>query len=74
MPTLLYILRVDEAANEVVNQSSTQGDSFGANADRMTKLIGGMDWGVVTVWSCPRSCEQSTEEVVFVQAPVDHIS
>lgn len=30
----------------------------------------GMDWGVVAVWSCPRSCESSHEECVVVQLPV----
>lgn len=30
----------------------------------------GMDWGVVAVWSCPRSCEASYEEHVSVQMPV----
>lgn len=30
----------------------------------------GMDWGVVAVWSCPRSCEVSNEECVVVQLPV----
>lgn len=30
----------------------------------------GMDWGLVTVWCCPRSCDASCEEVVAVQLPV----
>ena len=30
----------------------------------------GMDWGVVAVWTCPRSCEASCEEYVTVQMPV----
>lgn len=30
----------------------------------------GMDWGVVGVWSCPRSCDVSREECVVVQLPV----
>lgn len=30
----------------------------------------GMDWGVVTVWSCPHSCDLSCEEEVVVQLPV----
>lgn len=30
----------------------------------------GMDWGVVGVWSCPRSCEVSCEERVVVQLPI----
>lgn len=30
----------------------------------------GMDWGVVAVWTCPRSCEASYEEHVTVQMPV----
>ncbi len=30
----------------------------------------GMDWGVVGVWCCPRSCQESCEESVVVQLPV----
>lgn len=30
----------------------------------------GMDWGVVAIWSCPRSCSISCEECVVVQLPV----
>lgn len=30
----------------------------------------GMDWGVVTVWSCPRSCDSSYQEEVVVQRAV----
>lgn len=30
----------------------------------------GMDWGVVAVWSCPTSCDVSSEESVIVQRPV----
>lgn len=30
----------------------------------------GMDWGLVAVWCCPRSCEASCEEVVVVQLPI----
>lgn len=33
---------------------------------------GGMDWGVVTVWSCEDSCEGSVEEVVIVQDALEH--
>lgn len=30
----------------------------------------GMDWGVVAVWTCPRSCEASYEEHVTIQMSV----
>jgi hypothetical protein len=32
---------------------------------------GGLDFGVVTVWSCPDSCAGSSSEVAIVQAPAD---
>jgi pre-rRNA-processing protein TSR4 len=32
-----------------------------------------IDFGVVTVWSCPNSCGRSASEVVIVQAPSDCI-
>eukprot|EP00618_Florenciella_parvula_P014690 CAMPEP_0119477304 /NCGR_PEP_ID=MMETSP1344-20130328/7498_1 /TAXON_ID=236787 /ORGANISM="Florenciella parvula, Strain CCMP2471" /LENGTH=247 /DNA_ID=CAMNT_0007511267 /DNA_START=213 /DNA_END=956 /DNA_ORIENTATION=- len=31
----------------------------------------GMDWGVLAVYSCPESCDQSQEEYVVVQVPVE---
>lgn len=30
----------------------------------------GMDWGVVTIWSCPQSCNSSYQEEVVVQQAV----
>lgn len=38
--------------------------------DRERLRTWGMDWGVVGVWSCPRSCDVSCEECVVVQLPV----
>ena len=32
---------------------------------------GGMDWGVVAIYSCEASCAESEEEFVVVQAPID---
>ncbi|CAM9745356.1 unnamed protein product [Scytosiphon promiscuus] len=40
------------------------------SVDRERLRTLGMDWGVVAVWSCPRSCEESFEEYVVVQLPV----
>jgi len=31
----------------------------------------GMDWGVVTIWSCPSSCNQSAEEYILIQPALD---
>lgn len=41
-----------------------------SNEERERLRMQGMDWGVVGVWSCPRSCEFSCEERVVVQLPV----
>jgi hypothetical protein len=30
-----------------------------------------MEWGVLTVWSCPESCDESHEEVAIVQPAED---
>lgn len=38
--------------------------------DRERLRTWGMDWGVVTVWCCPRSCNLSYEETVVVQPPI----
>lgn len=38
--------------------------------DRERLRTWGMDWGVVAVWCCPRSCDVSFEEHAVVQLPV----
>ena len=41
-----------------------------SDAEKLTLASGGMDWGVVAVYSCAESCDASFEEFVVVQSPV----
>lgn len=61
MPAALYVLCVDRFAPVAPEGRTAAGSK--------TKDLGasGMDWGVVAVWSCAASCEQSCEEVAIVQ-------
>ena len=53
MPQLLFELHVDDYV--------TTNDRDGAAGG-----VGGMDWACVLIYSCPHSCDQSTEEAAFV--------
>lgn len=58
MPALINY--VDEALPE-------GGDGAGEALD----LSSGFDFGVVTVWCCPNSCQESSCEIAVVQPPSD---
>lgn len=60
LPSLLHVLDVDGYATK---------DS---DEDNIMDLIekGGMNWGVIAVYSCSRSCDESREEFVIVQNAV----
>ncbi len=60
MPSVLHVLDVDRYA------------SGSQKSDGLIELIssGGMNWGVIAVYSCPESCEKSREEFVIVQDAV----
>lgn len=57
LPSLLHVLDVDSA-----NLSSDDGNG-------VTDLtsMGGMNWGSISIYSCPESCNNSREEVLIVQ-------
>ena len=42
-----------------------------ADSAAKAALDAGMEWGVLTVWSCPESCDESHEEVAIVQPAED---
>ena len=56
MPQLLFECAVDKHA--------TRGGT-GAGSDAQVGA-GGMDWDAVLVYSCPHSCQDSTEEYALV--------
>ena len=62
LPSVLHVLDVDKYVSCGHNQKS----------DGLIELIssGGMNWGVISVYSCPESCDKSREEFVIVQDAV----
>lgn len=63
LPSLLHALDVD---------SYTIAGSKESSDDDVMDLIsaGGMNWGSIAVYSCPRSCDESREEVVIIQEAI----
>ena len=56
MPSVLHVLKCDDHAHK----SCTSHENYG-----------GMNWGVLAVYSCSQSCSQSIEEFVVVQESAD---
>lgn len=67
MPALLSVLRVDDTAAAAAAPDDTSTDSSNQAPPLAT---GGMDWGVVAVYSCAASCAKGTKEWAVVQPPV----
>ena len=61
LPSLLHVLDVDGHATK------NNGE------DNVMDLIdkGGMNWGVIAVYSCSMSCDESREEFIIVQNAID---
>lgn len=64
MPTILEFL-VDVIPKKKSNECDTKNDNL--TIDDYEEIY----FGVVTIWSCPNSCQQSYEEVAIVQSPLD---
>lgn len=64
MPSILELLDVD--CYSIGNKSKHY-----SIESLLSKSVGGMNWGVMAVYSCPFSCQQSAEEYVVVQDSVD---
>jgi hypothetical protein len=64
-----------EAGGAEGEEDAAEGEALRRRGQSMRRSLldsGGMDWGVVTVWSCEDSCEGSVEEVVIVQDALEH--
>ena len=61
------------AAKETAVLAYDPSEGGGASPNLLLKKpeSGGMDWGVVAIYSCEASCAESEEEFVVVQAPID---
>ena len=65
LPSLLHVLDVDKYAKK---GASSVGDSMGlATAFEQ----GGMNWGNIAIYSCPKACSYSDQEYVVVQDSLD---
>lgn len=60
MPSLLYLLDVDKYYKQDSSLEKV-----------LNKDEGGMNWGVIAVYSCSNSCKQSAEEFIVIQESVD---
>jgi len=69
MPSLLNVLDVDK-----YSYIDTHNNSSKLTIEQvLSKNEGGMNWGVLAVYSCSDSCNQSIEEFVIIQDSVDVI-
>lgn len=70
MPTVLAYLSV------IANlRKPHESENIGKSSQELTNPIEEkeeIDFGAVEIWSCPNSCQQNYEEVVFVQPSLDH--
>ena len=62
----LHVLNVDQHA------SNTQ--FLNDEKQFVMKDNGGMNWGVIAIYSCPISCDYSREEFVIIQASIDDVA
>lgn len=63
MPGALFALQVDTSAESTLNISAREGL-------QNLCIKTGMNWGTITIWSCPDSCIQSIEESVYAEPAV----
>ena len=73
MPSLLHVLEVDKHA-VAKSKEQQQTDSSTSNntlEDIMKDDYGGMNWGVLAIYTCPSNTCTNQEEFVVVQASVD---
>lgn len=63
MPSLLHVLSVDDCV-----QSSRKSDDL---KQLFSRTNCGMSWGVIAIYSCPSSCNDSSREYVVVQGATD---
>jgi len=72
MPALLSYITVTEPA---ANQSASSATTVASKHQLSEALGSGLDYGVVTIWTCPKSCATTTNtfatEIVIVQPPPD---
>jgi hypothetical protein len=74
MPSSLHLLQVETLMphpknNGAIGNSNAAAASVVAenNGDNSNKSMAPMDWDVIAIYSCPDSCDKSTEEIVIVE-------
>ncbi len=72
MPSLLHLLGVDFHCSDTKHSTKRNPKTNAIDVEEiMNKDSGGMNWGVIAVYSCPDSCIHSREEFVVIQESVD---
>ena len=57
--------------NTEMQRRPTNNDARKGGTLDETELTGGFDFGVVSIWCCPNSCDNCAYEVAVVQPPAD---
>ena len=73
-PSAAAAAEVEGNGEDDAEEDGVRGGSLAAKERAglpVAALPQGMDWGVLAVYSCPESCEQSQEEYAVVQVPVE---
>ena len=65
MPSLLHLLDVDKYYKDTSKNHKADLEHI------LSKNEGGMNWGVIAVYSCSNSCNQRMEEYVVLQESID---
>ena len=81
MPSMLHILQVDKYAVKNNNNANTAHNNNNNNnesprhplEDILSANYGGMNWGVIAVYTCPSQSCSNKEEVLVLQASVDEV-
>jgi hypothetical protein len=66
MPSVLHVLQCDDHVQTMVPSTTATSSTSTSHP-----IHGGMNWGILAVYSCAHSCTQSREEFVVVQEPAD---
>ncbi len=73
MPSILHLLEVDShyQKKNLNSNDNSKGNETDILEYELDKNEGGMNWGVIAIYSCQNSCDVSYEEFVVVQESVD---
>jgi Programmed cell death protein 2, C-terminal putative domain len=71
LSSILHVLHVDDSINnQVVDTTNHKNDV----SSSVYYQQGGMDWGNIAIYTCPKGCMQSVEEFCIIQNTVDGVT